>query len=80
MSWKVTACQLSRWMAADLYLEETEALRVELSLPVASEAIHADVGDAREPYRELLRQVRTRLFATRSWVEEALSTDGPVTI
>ena len=72
------ACLLSRWMAADLYLEETEALREELSLTVAGEAITADVGDVREPYRELLRRIRTRLFATRSWVEEALRTDGPL--
>ena len=70
------ACLLSRWMAADLYLEETEALREELSLTTASDAITADVGDVREPYRELLRRVRTRLFATRSWIEEALRTDG----
>jgi phosphoenolpyruvate carboxylase len=70
------ACLLARWMAADLYLEETEALREELSLTTASAAITAEVGDAREPYRELLRRVRTRLFATRAWIEEALRSDG----
>ena len=72
------ACLLSRWMAADLYLEETETLREELSLTTASEAITAEVGNVREPYRELLRRVRTRLVATRSWAEEALRTDGPL--
>ncbi len=70
------ACLLSRWMAADLYLDETETLREELSLTTATEAITAEVGDVREPYRELLRRVRTRLIATRSWAEEALRTDG----
>jgi phosphoenolpyruvate carboxylase len=72
------ACLLSRWMAADLYLDEIEALREELSLTTASETITAEVGDAREPYRELLRRVRARLSATRSWIEEALRTDGPL--
>ena len=58
------ACLLSRWMAADLYLKEIEALRDELSMTCASAELRARAGDAREPYRELLR-TSAALLATR---------------
>jgi phosphoenolpyruvate carboxylase len=66
------ACLLARWQAADLLLKEVEALRDELSMTSASAPLRAIVGDAPEPYRELLRGVRSRLRATRDWVEQAL--------
>jgi phosphoenolpyruvate carboxylase len=66
------ACLLSRWMAAELYLAEINALRDELSMTHASGEIRARVGNAREPYRELLRGVRSRLKTTVAWIEEAL--------
>jgi phosphoenolpyruvate carboxylase len=66
------AALLSRWVAADLYLKEVVALRDELSMTQATPALRAQVGDAREPYRELLRQVRTRLVNTRAWIERCL--------
>ena len=66
------ACLLSRWVAADSYLAEIEALRDELSMANASEAVRARVGSAREPYRELLRGVRASLAATREWIEASL--------
>jgi phosphoenolpyruvate carboxylase len=69
------ACWLSRWAAADLYLDEIDALRDELSLETASEELMARVHDAREPYRELLRDVRARMRATRDWIERALQSD-----
>jgi phosphoenolpyruvate carboxylase len=69
------ACLLSRWMAADLYRQEVEALRHELSMAIATEELRTRVGDAPEPYRELLREVRDRLKATRVWIEAAL--DAP---
>ncbi len=71
------ACLLSRWAAADLYLRDIEALRNELSLADASPALRAVVGDAPEPYRELLRGVRARMAATRAWTEAALDSDLP---
>ena len=67
------ACLLSRWVAAELYLEDIEALRDELSMTRAAPDVHARVGDAREPYRELLREVRTNLRATRQWIEQSLN-------
>jgi phosphoenolpyruvate carboxylase len=66
------ACLLARWVAAGLYLREVEALRDELSIERATEELRARVPGSREPYRELLRGVRTRLEATRAWVEAAL--------
>jgi phosphoenolpyruvate carboxylase len=65
-------CLLHRWMAADLYLREIEALRWELSMSDAPPELRAMAGGAREPYRELLRGVRDRLAATRAWLETSL--------
>ncbi len=72
------ACWLSRWAAADLYLDEIDALRDELSLETANPALMARVGEAREPYRELLRHVRARMRATRDWIEKLLQVDEDV--
>ena len=66
------ACLLHRWMAADLYLRELDALREELSLSTATPSLRAAAGDAPEPYRALLRQVRDRMAATRNWIEASL--------
>jgi phosphoenolpyruvate carboxylase len=72
------AALLARWVATDLYLKEVVALRDELSMTQATPALRAQVGDAREPYRELLRQLRTRLTNTRAWIESCLD-PGPGT-
>jgi phosphoenolpyruvate carboxylase len=66
------ACLLARWVAADLYLGEINALRDELSLQPASPELRAAAAGAPEPYREVLRTVRTRLIATREWIEASL--------
>ncbi len=63
---------LSRWMAADLFLKDVGQLRHELSMAQASEELRERVGDCSEPYRELLRQVRSRLQQTRSWAKQCL--------
>jgi phosphoenolpyruvate carboxylase len=65
-------CQLARWMAADLFHKDVEALRLELSMVQATAELSARVGGAREPYRELLREVRGRLDATRQQAAEKL--------
>ncbi|KAF1052103.1 MAG: Phosphoenolpyruvate carboxylase [Stenotrophomonas maltophilia] len=63
---------LARWMAADLYLRDVDALAAELSMQQASDELRAEVGDVAEPYRALLKQLRERLRATRSWAHRAL--------
>ena len=60
---------LGRWMAADLFLRDVRALRAELSMWQASDELKAQVGDAREPYRQVLADLRDRLLKTRDWAE-----------
>jgi phosphoenolpyruvate carboxylase len=72
------ACWLSRWAAADLYLDEIDELRDELSLDAATPELLARVGGEREPYRELLRTVRARMRGTRDWIEAVLQADEEV--
>jgi phosphoenolpyruvate carboxylase len=69
------ACLLARWQAADLYLAEINELRDELSMSHGSPELMAATDNAHEPYRELLRGVRTRLLATRDWAETSLRGD-----
>ena len=64
-------CLWHRWVAADLYVRELDALRGELSLSEASPALTAAVAGAPEPYRALLRGVRARMAATRAWLERS---------
>jgi len=68
---------LARWMAADLYLRDIDSLAAELSMQQASPALLARVGDSAEPYRSLLKQLRERLRATRSWAHAALHEPVP---
>ena len=65
----------ARRLAAELYLRDVERLITELSMHRASPALRERVGDTPEPYRALLRQLRSRLFATRDWAAAALQ-DG----
>lgn len=66
---------LGRWMAADLYLRDIELLSNQLSMQAASAELRQRVGDVDEPYRALMKQLRSRLQSTRSWAEAALSTE-----
>ena len=68
---------LSRWMAANLYLNDIDALRAELSMYDASKELRERVGDAAEPYRALLSEVRERLKATKKWVNAQLQGEIP---
>lgn len=64
---------LSQWLAADLFYREVDQLRGELSETRCNDELRALVGDAREPYREFLRQVRERLEHTRTAMEARLT-------
>lgn len=65
---------LSRWQAADLYWRDVDALRWQLSMEQCSPALRALVGEqSREPYRDLLREVRDRLDNTRRWAEAQIN-------
>jgi phosphoenolpyruvate carboxylase len=66
---------LSRWKAADLFSQDIDALSSELSMFQASSALRAVAGDASEPYRLVLNQLRSGLLKTRDWLTEALKHD-----
>lgn len=68
---------LARWMAADLFLRDIDALAAELSMQQASSAVRERVGDSAEPYRALLKQLRDRLRATRTWAHASLAGSQP---
>lgn len=66
---------LSRWQAADLYLTDLTALLEELSMMPCDTALRQLAGDAHEPYRAVLRQLRDRMRSTRAAIELELSGD-----
>ena len=68
---------LARWMAADLFLRDIDALAAELSMQQASSALREQVGESAEPYRAVLKQLRDRLRATRAWAHSALTSNQP---
>jgi len=67
---------LARWMAADLFLRDVDQLAAELSMQQASDDLLAHAGDSAEPYRHVLKALRERLRATRTWAQAALK--GPL--
>ncbi|WP_027852870.1 phosphoenolpyruvate carboxylase [Marinobacterium litorale] len=63
---------LSRWMAVDLYSRAIDELRGELSMFRASAEMRAQVGEADEPYRTLLGDLKHDLLITREGIEAQL--------
>ncbi|MBC79669.1 MAG: phosphoenolpyruvate carboxylase [Gammaproteobacteria bacterium] len=67
--------RLARWMAADLYLRDVEELLSQLSMSNCNEEVTRLCGKgAHEPYRSILRGLRSKLNDTREWAE---TTDPP---
>jgi len=64
---------LARWEAAHLLTKDIHELREDLSMGVCNDALRAVVGEHREPYRQILRDVRGRLRNTRDWAEAKLA-------
>jgi phosphoenolpyruvate carboxylase len=78
------ATLMARWVAADLFAHDIDALIAQLSFEHGSPELHDRVGTTREPYRVLLRDVRRRLRLARSGLAEALESgaariDEPIT-
>ena len=67
------ATLFGRWTAAHLVLREIDALREELSMHEATDELRTLVGEASEPYRALLRDVRRRLLSTIEWIQAAIT-------
>ncbi|MGV8917506.1 MAG: phosphoenolpyruvate carboxylase [Pseudomonas sp.] len=68
---------LARWMAADLFVRDVDQLAAELSMQEASDALCAAAGESAEPYRTVLKQLRERLKATRTWAQASLVVTQP---
>lgn len=66
---------LSRWKAADLFAQDLDLLSSELSMFQANAALRSAAGEASEPYRFILNQLRSGLLHTRDWLSEALKHD-----
>ncbi|HEA54194.1 phosphoenolpyruvate carboxylase [Marinobacter antarcticus] len=66
---------LGRWMAADLFLRDIQSLRAELSMWQGSDELRALAGDSREPYRQVLAELRDKLIRTRDWAEASLNNE-----
>ncbi len=64
---------LSRWQAADLYLQDIIGLIDELSMTAANAELKALANDAHEPYRAVLKSLRQRLRNTLSAIQERLA-------
>lgn len=69
---------LSRWVAADLYYQDLSELRSELSMYQCNPALRQRVGEAAEPYRKLLGELRERLDQTRELIRQRLDGDRVV--
>jgi phosphoenolpyruvate carboxylase len=71
--------RLSRWQAADLYLNDVVALVDELSMTVCDDALRELSGGAHEPYRAVLRPLRELLKRTLAGIEDELDGGSPRT-
>ncbi len=69
---------LGRWQAAALYLRDVETLVEELSMTDCTEALAREAGNAREPYRAVLRTLRDRLRYTLAALTGRINQDKPL--
>ncbi|MGV3345672.1 phosphoenolpyruvate carboxylase [Enterobacteriaceae bacterium LUAb1] len=66
--------QLSRWKAADLFLKDITILISELSMSACTDAVRELCGHphAQEPYRDIMKRLRSQLLATKIYLEHQL--------
>jgi len=70
---------LGRWMAADLFLRDLEALQASLSMTRCNDEVRALAQDANEPYRAVIKTMKEKMQDTRDWAEaRAAKPDGGV--
>ncbi len=60
---------LMRRTAAALFLRDVDELRASLSMSACTRALREAAGSGREPYRAVLKGLRNRLAATRTWAD-----------
>jgi phosphoenolpyruvate carboxylase len=65
-------CLQAKWVALNLYEQEVHALQNELSLVTCNPELRERTGGVREPYRELMKEIRSRLLLSISSIEAKL--------
>lgn len=65
--------RLSRWQAADLYLNDLIELVDELSMTPCDSPLREMAGESHEPYRFVLRELREKMRRTRAAIEVELA-------
>lgn len=68
---------LARWKAADLFLNDINRLISDLSMNQCSDAVRALVGEQREPYRAVLKELRSLLENTLEYTDDLLKGREP---
>ena len=65
---------LSRWKATDLFLKDIQVLISELSMVECTDELRdlAGAEGAQEPYRYLMKKLRSQLMETQAWLEARL--------
>lgn len=65
---------LSRWKAADLYLQDINELISELSMTKCNDTVRQLAGEEEhEPYRAVLKQLRTLLSETKEILDAKIN-------
>lgn len=70
---------LARWKAAELFLNDIQALIDELSMLNCTEQFKAKYGEHNEPYRMVAKQLRTNLQNTLAYYDDLLAGKLPRT-
>ena len=68
---------ISRWKAADLYLNDIQELINELSMTQCNETVRELAGEEHEPYRAILKQLRNKLVDTRDNLDAKIHGQKP---
>lgn len=71
--------RMNRYKAAELFLEDIKTLSDELSVIHATDEFRAKYGDHLEPYRAVVKELRTKLIKTVAYYDELLQ-DKPLTV
>ncbi|MBF0750999.1 MULTISPECIES: phosphoenolpyruvate carboxylase [unclassified Pasteurella] len=63
----------ARWKAADLFLQDISKLADELSMVKCTDEFRAKYGDHLEPYRAVVKELRTKLTTTLAYFDDLLA-------
>ncbi|MDH3003615.1 phosphoenolpyruvate carboxylase [Pasteurella multocida] len=69
--------RLARWKAADLFLTDIQALSDELSVVKCTPEFQAKYGSHVEPYRTVVKALRSKLTATLAYYDDLLANRTP---